>query len=366
MQYRTRTRTTKPSFSISKEILPEFNLNVEWKRPSCLHADKRNAKKHPLKQIKQIAASIQEFGFLCPLLLDKRNQILAGHGRVEAAMHLKLESVPTIQVSHLSEEQRRGFVIADNRLAELGGWDQEILSIELKELSNIDLPFDLEITGFDMTAIDFLIGDEFEDTPETDENQEPILLEEETVSELGDLWILDKHRLLCGDARDVECYSLLLDGEEAQMVFSDPPYNVSVDGHVCGLGKVKHEQFAMASGEMTSKQFTDFLKTVLANMAEVSKNGAIHFICMDWRHMGELLNAGNKVYPELKNLCVWSKSNAGMGSFYRSQHELVFVYKVGTTLHINNFGLGDIGRYRTNVWEYPGMNSFMKDRDKAL
>jgi DNA modification methylase len=177
---------------------------------------------------------------------------------------------------------------------------------------------------------------------------------------------MGEHRLLCGDARDAGAIQRLMAQETARMVFTDPPYNVKIDGHVGGAGKTKHREFAMASGEMSQDQFTRFLTEVLGNMADASCDGSIHFVCMDWRHMSELMTAGGRVYDELKNLVVWTKTNGGMGTFYRSRHELIFVFKKGTTAHINTFGLGETGRYRTNVWEYPGINTFRNDRDDEL
>ena len=187
------------------------------------------------------------------------------------------------------------------------------------------------------------------------------------VTRPGDIWLLGKHRLICGDARHPDTFTALMESDRAKAVFTDPPYNVKIGGHVCGSGAIQHREFAMASGEMDVAGFTAFLGSTLGAMADVSVDGAIHFVCMDWRHMGELRSAGDKVYSELKNLVVWKKSNGGMGTFYRSQHELVFVYKVGTAPHTNTFGLGDTGRYRTNVWDYPGVNSFgANQKDLAL
>ncbi|WP_339716870.1 site-specific DNA-methyltransferase, partial [uncultured Sneathiella sp.] len=211
-----------------------------------------------------------------------------------------------------------------------------------------------------------LIGELNEETPDTPE--EDILLPDTgpAVTEIGDIWQIGKHRLICGDATDADVYAALLEGERAQLVFTDPPYNVPVDGHVCGLGKVRHREFAMATGEMDEESFTDFLGTVFRNLARFSQDGAIQFICMDWRHVGEMTSAGKMAYPSLLNICVWAKTNGGMGSLYRSQHELVFVFKAGTGRHINNVELGRHGRNRTNLWTYAGINSFGKTRDADL
>ena len=327
----------------------------------------RNARTHSKKQIRQIADSIKEFGFTNPVLIDGEGGIIAGHGRVEAAKLLGHETVPVIHLNDLTEEQIRAYVIADNKLAENAGWDRDLLALELQYLTELEVDFDVTITGFEVAEIDVLMGelesagedDPGDEIPEIDKSVPP-------VTQLGDIWQIGKHRLLCGDATEPTAYARLLDGARAQLVFTDPPYNVPIDGHVSGLGKVKHREFAMAAGEMSEDQFTGFLATVFANLAGHSADGAIQFICMDWRHMGEVIAAGRQAYTELKNLCVWSKTNAGMGSLYRSQHELVFVYKVGTAPHINNVELGRHGRYRTNVWTYAGINSFGRDRDTEL
>ena len=269
-----------------------------------------------------------------------------------------------IRLDHLTSEQKRAYVIADNRLAELAGWDDATLAAELQELSALDLSFDLEITGFDTGDIERLItAVDTAGADPADEIPEPAAI---AVAQPGDLWLLGQHRLLCGNACDAEAFRKLLDGAEAQLVFTDPPYNVPIQGHVSGLGKVRHREFAMASGEMDEAGFTRFLTTVLGNMAGVAADGSIHFVCMDWRHMTELLKAGAEIYTELKNLCVWNKDSGGMGAFYRSKHELVFVFKKGTAPHINTFGLGEKGRYRTNVWDYQGANSFRRGRAEEL
>ena len=186
------------------------------------------------------------------------------------------------------------------------------------------------------------------------------------VSRTGDLWVLGNHRLLCADARDQAAYERLLDGAKAEFVLTDPPYNVVIDRNVCGLGRIRHRDFAMGCGEMSEAEFTNFLQTVFERLAENTIDGSIHQICMDWRHMWEMLAAGRKVYSELKNLCVWNKTNAGMGSFYRSKHELVFVWKSGTAAHTNNFELGQHGRNRTNVWDYAGISSLRAGRLEDL
>jgi DNA modification methylase len=322
-----------------------------------------NARTHSKKQIRQIANSIEKFGFCNPVLIDDARQIIAGHGRVEAAKLLGINAVPTCRLSHLREADKRAYILADNKLAENAGWDKQLLAIELQGL--IDLNVEIELTGFDMPEIDVILEDASEATgasngPEDAVPQSPV------VTRTGDLWVLGNHRLLCGDARDQASYDRLLEGAKAEFVFTDPPSNVAIDGNVCGLGRIRHRDFAMGCGEMSEVEFTTFLQTVFDRLAECTIDGSIHQICMDWRHLWEVLAAGRKVYGELKNLCVWNKANAGMGSFYRSKHELVFVWKSGTAAHINNFELGQHGRNRSNVWDYAGVNTMRAGRLEEL
>ncbi|MEE9249888.1 MAG: DNA methyltransferase [Alphaproteobacteria bacterium] len=341
-------------------------LKVTQQSPAALRPRATNPRTHSKQQIRQIADSIERFGFTNPVLIDRAGGIVAGHGRIEAAKLLGIEKVPTICLEDLTEAEIRAYVIADNRLAENAGWDRELLAIEFQGLLELDLDFDITITGFETPEIDILIGELDADEEADPADQAPELGDGPPVTRTGDIWCIGKHRLICGDATDPEAYARLLDGAEAQMIFTDPPYNVPIEGHVSGLGKVKHREFAMASGEMSEAEFTEFLATVFRNQAGHSAEGAIHFVCMDWRHLGEVLAAGKSAYSEFKNLCVWAKTNGGMGSLYRSQHELVFVFKAGTGPHINNVELGKHGRYRTNIWSYAGINSFGKDRDAEL
>ena len=342
------------------------DLSVQLQRLDSLSPHPGNPRTHSRAQIQEIARSILAFGFTNPILVDRKGRILAGHARAEAAKLLGLQMVPVIRLNDLSETEELAYLIADNRLAEKAGWDQEILKRDFEELSTLDVTLDLSLTGFDTVEIDqFLaIGD---DQLENDSQQ--VELPDESyipIAKPGDIWLLGSHRIYCGDALSIESFRLLLGNAEAQMIITDPPYNVPIDGHVCGLGAIKHDEFAMGSGEMSSAEFTDFLVNVFTNLRTFSVDGSIHYIFMDWRHAHELLSAGKEVYDEIKNICVWNKTNGGMGSFYRSKHELVFVYKHGKAPHINNFSLGEKGRYRTNVWDYPGMNSFHAERGDAL
>lgn len=277
-----------------------------------------------------------------------------------------MKTVPTLALSHLSEAERRAYVLADNKLALNAGWDREILAIEFQGL--IDLDFDLEITGFSLAEIDFTLDEASEASPDGTDAAEDEIPEPsgEPVTRMGDLWQLGRHRLLCGDTRNAVTLDLLMGHDKADLVFTDPPYNVAIDGNVCGLGSVKHREFAFASGEMSRPQFVTFLNDTLGNIARVMRDGAIAYVCMDWRHMSEMVEAGEACFTELKNLVVWNKTNGGMGAFYRSKHELVFVFKQGTAPHTNSFRLGETGRYRTNVWDYAGISSIGANRSEDL
>ena len=312
-------------------------------------------RQHDSKQIIKIQRSIESFGFINPILVDEKGQIIAGHARLKAAQLAHMEKVPVIRLGHLSEAQKRAYRIADNKLAELGTWSIELLQMEFKALDELKLDMPLTITGYDMGDIDLILeGKETKIDPKA--NNIPFIPDNEIVSQEGDIWQLDKHRLICGNSLKKETLTALMEDKKADMVFTDPPYNVKINGHVCGAGNVQHQEFKFASGEMSSEEFTQFLQSAFERLCECSKDGSLHYICMDWRHIKEIIVAAG-VYEQFKNLCVWRKDNAGMGSFYRSQHELIFMFKHGKEPHINNVELGIHGRYRTNVWCYPSVNT---------
>lgn len=338
-------------------------IGVECLAITSLKPSPRNARTHSKAQVEQIAASIEEFGFTNPVLIDETKTILAGHGRVEAAKRLGHTKVPVVRIEHMSAEQKRAYVIADNQLALNAGWDEALLAMEFEALN--ELEFDISLIGFEMGEVDRIISN-YTEIEQDDADNTPSVSEGDPITQTGDVWLIGPHRLICGDATDPVTFDQLFAGAKAQMVFTDPPYNVPIAGHVSGLGKKTHKEFAMASGEMSQTEFKAFLNTVFSELARVSDDGTIHYICMDWRHMREVLAAGDQVYTELKNLCVWAKSKGGMGSLYRSQHELVFVFKSGTGRHINNVSLGKHDRNRTNVWSYAGANAFGATRDADL
>ena len=337
-----------------------LDLSVTYIETNRIKHNAANARTHSKRQIKQIASSIDCFGFTCPVLVDEDAVLIAGHGRLAAAELLGIKSIPAISISGLSPAKKRALALADNKIPTNAGWDREKLVAELKILQD-DLVLeniDLSITGFDAPEIDALHED-LDGLPDPADEVPPA--RGPAVTRPNDLWRLDKHLLLCGDARSSEVLSRLMGSELVQMAFLDPPYNVAVRT-IVGRGRTKHAEFAMASGEMTAKQFTVFLAEALGAAAKVSADGAIHFVCMDWRHVGELLDAGRSVYGAMLNLIVWAKSNAGQGSFYRSQHELIGAFRVGGSAHRNNIELGRHGRTRSNVWRYAGANTFRSDR----
>jgi len=312
---------------------------------------------HTRKQIRQIANSIRQFGFRSPILIDDDNRTICGHARVQACALLGMTTIPALRISDLSEEQIRGLMIADNRLTDLSNWDDELLAQNLKILSDLDLDFDFETIGFDYGEIEQrILGLESTGTPDDEADDIPRMSDVPVVSQSGDLWHLGEHHVFCGDSMDASSYERLLGLRRATMIFTDPPYNLSARhiGQVCSKA---HGQFEMASGEMSSDAFRAFLDTAMGHFCDYSESGSIHFVCMDWRHMLEILVAGKDRYSELRNVCVWVKDRPGMGAFYRSQHELVFVFKNGDAPHHNNFGLGQYGRTRSNVWSYPSIRS---------
>ncbi len=340
--------------------------NIESRPIAGLLPAKRNARTHSKRQVEQIAGSIKRFGFTSPVLLDEYNRVMAGHGRIEAAKFLGLEEIPCLSIAGMSEADKRAYVLADNKLALNAGWDMEILATELSEL--IDLEFDVSVTGFELPEVDALLVASAESAPSPvgPEDHPPQPDTGKATTEYGDTWELGRHLLRCGNAKNSEDVEALISGKKADMVFTDPPYNVPIAGHVSGLGRSRHREFVEASGEMSPAQFTQFLSDSFENLERACRDGAILYTCMDWRHLAEALAAGSGAFDQLKNICVWSKTNGGMGTFYRSQHEMVMVWKVGDAPHTNNFGLGDKGRYRTNVWTYPGVNTFKSERMDEL
>lgn len=353
-----------PSEHLMEETVKQFE--IIYRRTAELRENPDNAKIHPAKQVAKIKRSIKQFGFLSPLIIDQENIVLCGNGRLAAARELGLEAVPTLCAGHLDEARRRALALADNKSADGGRYDEERIAIEIQTILNLEADFEIIDTGFEIGEIDHLLstkpvaGNEQIDEPAFDAGRV------DSICRPGDLWLLGRHRLFCGSALEPASYQVLLGRERADMVFTDPPYNIRIPGVVSGLGKAKHADFVQASGEMNRAQFASFLKTALGCMKGASANGSLHFVCMDWRQIQLLLEVGDQVYDELKAICVWDKQTGGMGSLYRNQHEFIGVFKAGTASHTNNINLGVHGRNRTNIWSYPGMSGFARGRDELL
>jgi DNA modification methylase len=338
-------------------------LTVTYVPVEGLSVNPHNARTHSRHQVRQIADSIRAFGFTNPVLIDRAHTIIAGHGRVAAAKLLELDRVPTIRLEDLTEDQIRAYVIADNRLADLAGWDKATLAIELQHLATLDCNIDVTLTGFEVAEID-LIVQEASHKPDADDVFAGQLTDQ-PVTKLGDLWRLGKHRILCADSLEESSYRLLMNTKRADVVFADPPYNVPIDGHASGKGSVRHRDFVMASGEMNPPEYIAFLTMGLRFLAQFSTAGSVHFICQDWRHAKEMLAASEQVYDAWLNLAVWVKNNGGLGSLYRSRHELIFVFRNRKHQHRNNVRLGRYGRNRSNVWEYPNAASFSRQGEEG-
>ena len=327
-------------------------LAIEYLRSAELRPDPNNPRTHSKKQVAQIAASMRAFGVVNPILVDEDNVIIAGHGRLQATKSLDHEFVPVIRLTGLSQAQRKALRIADNKIAINSGWDADLLRQQVIEIQALDIEFDVQVLGFETAELDLMM------TPAPAAVSDDDTLPETAAvarARLGDIWALGRHRVGCGDCRDAEFLQAVVGADtKIDAAFLDPPFNVSIQNHA--NVRKSHREFAMASGEMTDPEFIRFLETTLGACANVSKDGAVHFVCMDWRHIEHLMRAVEVVYDELLNLCVWNKSNAGMGSLYRSKHELVFVYRAGSAQHYNAVELGRHGRNRTNVWDYSSVN----------
>ncbi|MBR0719114.1 DNA methyltransferase [Bradyrhizobium liaoningense] len=321
----------------------------------------RNARTHSKKQIKQVANSILRYGWTYPILADEGLQIICGHARWEAARQLGLKEVPVQVMGGLNDAEKRALALADNKIPANAGWDRKLLTEELGELASLlpECNLSLDITGFEPAEIDGLMTD-FGDLDQ-DSADAPCVIAEHPISRRGDLWQLGQHRVLCGDACDQADWAALMGRDRAAMVFADPPYNLRI-ATTLGRGKIRHREFSVASGEKSPAEFVSFLTTWMRLAVQFSHDGSMHYQFMDWRHLGEMHHAGQQVFGPLQNLVVWNKTNAGQGSFYRSQHELIFLYKNGDAPHLNNVELGRHGRNRSNVWTCAGVNTFRKDR----
>jgi DNA modification methylase len=328
-----------------------------------LKANPRNARTHSKRQIKLIAESLKAFGFVNPVLIDENGMIIAGHGRVEAAKRLGMTHVPALHIDHLTDDEKRAYVLADNQLAARAGWDDEILAIELQHLTEVAVDFDVTVTGFEMPVIDLII--EKSRAPKPEDEIQAIDRNGPTVTGRGDQWRLGPHSILCADALKMASYAALMGEELANIAFADPPYNLQISGFVSQSARIAHREFAMAVGEMTEDEFTAFLRSAMACASRFSAAGAVQFWCQDWRHQYELLSAARAAGLQQLNCCIWVKDNGGMGGLYRSRHEFIGVFKIPGAPHRSNVELGKHGRNRTNVWDYPGAATFSKGSEEG-
>ncbi|MBP6110957.1 MAG: ParB N-terminal domain-containing protein [Sphingobium sp.] len=320
-----------------------------------------NPMEHPTGQISMLKRSMTRFGFTNPVLLTPDNVVIAGHGRLIAAKELGCTHVPAIILSGLTEAEQRAYRIADNAIALKGKWALDLLAIEAQYVLDAGIaPIEL---GFEMGELDFAIEGAKKEKAKAEEPVPEPARTGPPVSRVGDLWTVGLHRILCGDARDPACYRILMGGEKADMVLTDMPWNVPVNGHVSGLGKIKHPEFPMASGEMGKEEFASFTTIVFQNQADFAKPGALVLEFIDWRSVAMMITVGETIFDRLMNICVWVKPSGGMGSLWRSRHELVCAFRVKGGKHANNVRLGKFGRNRTNVWEYAAPNGFGSERE---
>lgn len=341
-------------------------LRYEMAKLEQLRPNPKNARRHSKRQVKQIARAYQEFGVINPVIVGPDYTIVAGHGRFAAAELLGLSELPVLVVERLTPTQLRAYALADNKLGDLSSFDTQLLIEEIEGIIAESPEFDITVTGLVTAEIDAMSGairtgqlNDLDDDPPPDPPRQP-------VSREGDLWILGEHRLICGDSTKSAVIGELLGDEQVRLILSDVPFNLKIAGFASGLGRKKHSDFAMATGEMTYYQYVGFLRRSISACIEQLVDGAMVLMFIDWRHVGEMLEAGRASGLDLKNILLWAKDNAGMGSLWRSQHELIVAFKHGSAPHINNVELGVHGRHRSNVLQYPGMNSRTKGRGKAL
>lgn len=319
----------------------------------------KSLRKHSKKQLQKLKNAIMKFGYVNPVLLDEKRNIIAGELRLLAAKELGFAQIPAIILENLTPEESDAIRILDNKIAEDGEWNFENLKEEIEKLMKFDITF--ENLGFDTVDYDkiLLINDSDENKVHNVDKEDETWLNANIPSKvkLGDLWRLGDHFVYCGDSLLARSFEILMQGELAQIVITDPPYNCKINGHVCGLGKTQHEEFAMASGEMTDSEFAEFISKFMQNLIKFSVDGSLHYLFMDWTGLNTLLTQGKKHYTELKNIAVWNKLVGGMGAMYRSQHEMIPIFKNGKAKHQNHIQLGKNGRYRTNVCDCPGIRA---------
>ena len=333
--------------------------NLRMISVNSLLSSKKKSRKHSKKQLEKLKRCIKKVGFTMPIVVNEQYEIIAGELRLKAAQELNIDVIPVIILDNVSDEEARAIKILDNRIAEDGEWDYSVLKEEIEALFKFD--FELQDLGFETIDYDkiFIQNDPAEKLSHCNQVENESWLDANIPkrTNLGDLWRLGDHFVICGDSLDENIFKVLMQGELAQIVVTDPPYNCPIDKYVCGLGKIKHEEFVMASGEMTNAEFAQFLHNFMKNAVKYSVNGSLSYIFMDWKGINTLINEAMKLYHSMINLAVWNKGVGGMGAFYRSQHELIGIFKNGSAKHQNHIQLSKYGRYRTNVWDYPGIRA---------
>jgi DNA modification methylase len=340
-------------------------LSTEYLATTALTPMPGAPRQHPKSQIRALSKSLEAFGQVLPILIDGDNRIISGQALWEVARRLALPEVLAIRVDYLGEAQIKALMVALNRLGDLSKWDEAALRTILLDLSGLDLDFDIEATGFTEIEIELMVQD-LDIAGAEGEGEGSIRVGAgPAVTQSGDVWQLGAHRLICGNALEEATWTQLMGEGLAALVVTDPPYNVPIDGHVSGLGKHQHREFAMATGEMSEGEFTTFLQTAMERAHKWASPGSVHYWAMDWRHAGEIITAGKAVYERELNMAVWAKNQPGMGSFYRSQHELFFVFARGGAASRNNVQLGRFGRSRSNVWTYPSAASLARTAEEG-
>lgn len=357
MQTRLRYRPVEPRFDAPTHP----KLQIEYRPIGELKTPRVELRRYQKRHQEHLLQGLQRYGFVLPVVVGRDDEVVHGSRLVLAAQELGIDELPTVRLAHLSKEDARALRISLHKLEELSSWDEDGLKSELKFIIEYDVDL-VTHTAFSSAEIDALL---YAPSKEAERNPDDELpeLEKQAVSRPGDIWeFAGGHRLACMDALEIASYEALLGSERAGLILSDPPYNVKIKGNVTRRKDAR--EFAMASGEMSSSQFEAFLRTAFDLSAQHAKDGALSYQFIDWRHLSEMLAAGRAVFSELLNLAVWAKTNGGQGSFYRSAHELCFVWKVGEGPHVNNIDLGRNGRNRTNVWTYPGANVPRSNRQR--
>lgn len=350
----------------SADDFADLRLRIDYVSPSALKEPDTLLRPLPATQVKRIADSIRSFGFVVPVMVRDDDVIASGVARVRAAKRLKLKLIPIVRLEHLTPAQARLLAIADNKLSEGREWDFKALKLEFAEIELLEPKLDLSASGFSIASRDIIFGRQRAAEEDDLGKDEPQPEAKAPITRLGDLFEIDGHRIICGDSTDPQVINRLVEDRSVRTVVSDLPYNIKIGGNVSGLGKKTHDEFAMASGEMDQAAFVEFLSRSLQAVEPSLVDGGLLYLFMGWQHIAELLSAAQGRSLPLLNLLVWAKTNAGMGSFYRSAHELIGVFKHGTASHTNNVNLGRDGRSRTNVLHYPGANTFTRGRAKAL